>query len=231
MDFASLLVDRQWIMIQPDSEKKVVFVFRSRNHELIVSTNGIVVRGSWEMMNDDSLLIDYVDTTLMLRHGFIQDDVLALKRDGMEDYALFISEKYYLQSLQAFEALMAHLESVYLKPRVDEVNKPPRIPVSQAPAVPVTLETKHPDLTEKLEMLKNELLRDGCLNSTCLKAIVSFTRDHSLEEEVLLGYPEFCSRLESGTYSTGIISYIFADRDIKLEEKEALIQRLRVLEN
>ncbi|MNT92313.1 hypothetical protein D3C72_2335740 [compost metagenome] len=72
---------------------------------MLLSTNGQVNKGKWELNGADSLLLDVGDTSLLLRHGFFDENILALKLDSKEEYAFFVNESKYKGELNSIEAI------------------------------------------------------------------------------------------------------------------------------
>ena len=70
---------------------KNVYIFR-KNNELLISSNGEVEKGRWEYLGNNSLLIDKKDKSYLFKHGFFDENVLALKIDGREEYAFLVNK-------------------------------------------------------------------------------------------------------------------------------------------
>jgi hypothetical protein len=78
LDNLTLLADQHWVALNMISHEKCVYIFR-RNNELLVSKNGLVERGKWEFIGKDSLLIEVYNISRLFKHGFLDENVLALK--------------------------------------------------------------------------------------------------------------------------------------------------------
>ncbi len=107
------LTNYNWIMLDEISGFKTTYFFR-QNGELIISVNGKVEKASWEYLDDSSILIDIRKQYYMLRHGFCDENILALKIDGTEEYAIFINENKYEQELNNLNAVINFLDKNFL---------------------------------------------------------------------------------------------------------------------
>ena len=91
LDDISLLTTRHWVILDESSQSKSTYIFRN-NNELIVSENGIVVHGTWDYLGFNKILLRINNSSFLFQHGFLEDDILALKLDGRNEYAFFINE-------------------------------------------------------------------------------------------------------------------------------------------
>jgi len=90
LDQYSFLIDKPWVVVDnEESFEKLIFRKDGRIH---LSINGEVTTGKWEYLSEaQSLLIDYGDRKVLYRHQFMDEAVLALKRDGHKS-----KDSYYL---------------------------------------------------------------------------------------------------------------------------------------
>jgi hypothetical protein len=119
LDDLSLLTNQHWVSIDDILTNKTVYIFRS-NNTLLVSTNGKVEKASWEYIGNKSLLIDKSDESLLFKHGFIDDNILALKMDSNERYAVFVNENKYGGELNSIDAVIHFLSKRYLNTSTKE---------------------------------------------------------------------------------------------------------------
>ena len=107
----SILLEKPWALIDNDGEiQKLIF---KRDKGLILSKNGVVTEGSWDYYPEArALLIDRITDKLLLKEQFIDDNVMILKKDGIEnDFFAFANENTlpdynvpkYLNSLKCIE--------------------------------------------------------------------------------------------------------------------------------
>ena len=81
LDDLSLLTNQHWVVLDELMKSKNIYIFRS-NNELLISSNGKVEKGRWEYLGNNSLLIDRKDESFLFKHGFFDENVMALKIEG-----------------------------------------------------------------------------------------------------------------------------------------------------
>lgn len=119
MDDLTMLTNQHWVVMDEIDKTKNVYIFR-KNNELLVSSNGEVEKGRWEYLGNNSLLIDKKDRSYLFKHGFFDENVLALKIDGREEYAFLVNENKYDGELNSFKSVINFLNRTYLDPRVQK---------------------------------------------------------------------------------------------------------------
>lgn len=114
LDNLTLLTEQQWVAVDFISGTKRVYVFR-KNNDLLVSTDGQVERGKWDFIGNNSLLLDIEKATYLLRHVFIDENILALKVDSKEEYLLFLNESKFDRELNSIQAINDFLQEKYFE--------------------------------------------------------------------------------------------------------------------
>lgn len=117
LDDITLLTNQHWVAISDIDKAKCVFIFR-KNKELLISQNGLVEKGTWEYLGNNSLLINRKDGSHLFKHGFFDENVLALKVDGLDTYAYFVNENKFIGELDSSQNIERFLESKYLSPHL-----------------------------------------------------------------------------------------------------------------
>ena len=107
------ITNKHWILINENENSKKVFIF-CNDKTLIVSTNGIVEKGYWKIINPNTILIELSKSSFLFKHGFIDNDILILKLDGIDEYCLFINEDKILSNSWTIDNTIKHLENEYL---------------------------------------------------------------------------------------------------------------------
>ena len=113
LDNITLLTNQHWVVIDELSNSKYVYIFRS-NSQLLVSKDGRVEKGRWEYLDTNSILIDLKEGSYLFRHGFFDENVLALKVDGKEEYAFLVNENKNSGELNSIDKVFSFLENKYL---------------------------------------------------------------------------------------------------------------------
>lgn len=86
LDDLTKLTNQHWVSLGDINQSKRVYIFRT-NNQLIISDNGIVEKGSWEYLGNQSILLETKEESYLLKHGFFDQNVIALKLDSTNNYA------------------------------------------------------------------------------------------------------------------------------------------------
>ena len=113
LDDLTLLTNQHWVVIDDVDNVKQVYIFR-QNNELLISKNGKVDKAKWEYLGDNALLIDLKEESYLLKHGFFDENILALKIDGKEEYALLVNETKYGHELNSSKSVIEFLTKKYI---------------------------------------------------------------------------------------------------------------------
>ncbi len=114
LDDLTKLTNQHWVSLGDINQTKRVFIFRA-NNQLLISENGIVEKGSWEYLGNQSILLETKNESYLLKHGFFDENVIALKLDSTDSYAFFINETKYHSELNNIGDILKFLENRYLK--------------------------------------------------------------------------------------------------------------------
>jgi len=144
LDNLNLLTNQHWVVVDEIANSKTVYIFRS-NQELLISKNGEVEKAKWEYLGKNSLLLDLKDKSYLFRHGFFDENVLALKVDGREEYALMVNETKYDVELNSSDKVFEFLQQYYLS-----IIEPPRLPETSVPINTTKYKTDKGEIEIKL---------------------------------------------------------------------------------
>ena len=114
LDDLTKLTNQHWVSLGDINESKRVFIFRA-NNQLLIADNGIVEKGSWEYLGNQSLLISTSQKNYLLKQGFFDENVIALKIDSTNSYAFFVNETNYHKELNNIDDILRFLENKYLR--------------------------------------------------------------------------------------------------------------------
>lgn len=143
LDDMTLLTNKHWVLVDEIENSKLVYVFRS-NNELLISKNGRVEMGNWEHMGSNSLLIGQPDGDYLFRQGFFDENVLALKIDGLDEYSLLINQNNFEKDINSVEKVISFLNEKYLrKPSFVESKLPTSSNSITIPANSKTMKHEH----------------------------------------------------------------------------------------
>jgi len=126
LDETSLIENNHWVSIDDLEAEKKVYIFRP-NGQLLISTNGIVNKSSWEYLGNGSLLIDTTEGSFLFKSGFLDETLLALKIDSSEKFALFVNETKYGAEINNITDLQKYIEAKYTKvSKIEETKNYPK---------------------------------------------------------------------------------------------------------
>jgi hypothetical protein len=119
------LTNQHWVSLGDIADEKKVFIFRP-NNQLLISVNGIVEKGSWDYIGNQSILIETKNENYLMKQGFLDENIFALKLDSTNAYAFFVNETRYKKELNNIKDILIYLESK----------------CSSSPTIPITLNRK-----------------------------------------------------------------------------------------
>jgi hypothetical protein len=122
LDNVTLLTNQHWVVLDELMNSKTVYIFRPTG-ELLISINGKVEKAKWEYLGKDSILIDLKEGSYLFRHGFFDENILALKIDSKDEYAMLINETSYGKELDSITSVNTFLNQKYIIPPVSERRK------------------------------------------------------------------------------------------------------------
>lgn len=113
LDNIALLTNQHWVVLDELGQSKIIYIFRNTN-ELIISTNGKVEKAKWEYLGHNSILIDLNEQSYLFKHGFFDENILALKIDSKDEYGILINENRYNGELNNISSVLNFLSQKYL---------------------------------------------------------------------------------------------------------------------
>lgn len=122
LDAEAILYNKSWEVLNEDSSKEI-FIFRPSN-ELLLSINGRVQKGKWELLPNSYLLIDINKDTYLLKPQFVDNQYLSLQLSGSESSLIlideYVKEQLLLNTAKAFEQ---HLLSTFQEKVQEEIRE------------------------------------------------------------------------------------------------------------
>ena len=117
LDNLTLLTNQHWVVIDEIENSKNVYIFR-QNNELLISQNGKVEKAKWEYLGYNSLLIDRKNESYLFKHGFFDENILALKIDSKNEYVFLVNETKYDKELNSLKNIIESLNRKYIDPQI-----------------------------------------------------------------------------------------------------------------
>jgi hypothetical protein len=170
LDNLTLLTNQHWVVIDDISNNKNVYIFRA-NNDLLISLNGKVEKAKWEYLGNNSLLIDKKDETYLFKHGFFDENILALKVDSKDEYAFLINENKYDGDLNSIEKVIDFLTTKYIEQPKKNTEQPKKTIEAKLVLMPyetdkgkLEIEQEHksyPDIIGRNAFLNERIAPDG----------------------------------------------------------------------
>jgi hypothetical protein len=124
IDDLTLLTNHHWVLFDEIENSKTVYIFRP-NNQLLISINGKVKKEKWEYLGKNSILIDIEDESYLFKNGFIDDDILALKQDSLNKFAIFVNESRNDLELNSLDKIKKYLNNKYSnKQKINLISNP-----------------------------------------------------------------------------------------------------------
>ena len=114
LDNITLFTNQHWVSLNDISNSKTVYIFRP-NKLLLISENGLVQKGTWEYLGNQSLLLDTNNQSYLLKQGFFDENVMALKLDSSDQFAFFVNETKFDRELNNINDVLEFLTNKYLR--------------------------------------------------------------------------------------------------------------------
>jgi hypothetical protein len=113
LDDLTLLKNQNWVLINEKENTKNVFIFRD-NNQVLIAKNGKVKKENWEYIGTNNLLIEINNESYLFNHGFLDENIFALKMDSTSEYLFFVNESKYEFELNSIEDINDFLLENYL---------------------------------------------------------------------------------------------------------------------
>lgn len=191
LDDLTFLTNQHWVVVDEISNSKIVYIFRT-NNELLISHNGKVEKANWEYLGNNSLLIDKNEGSFLFKHGFLDENVLALKVDSKNQYAFLVNENKYDGELNSIDKIADFLTKKYLEPFVsDIINDKIEIQIDNQIEIENLYMSRWID-TKKGKLEIKTMLSDGY---TYLCDLVFLNGKQAPDGKYVFGWPSWVSNL------------------------------------
>lgn len=114
LDAQEVLYNKSWEVFNESGDKELMIF--SASQELLISSNGIVQKGRWELLDISNMIIDAGDKSYLLNASYIEDNLMALKLDGTNEFIIMIeADKKINSSLNSIESIENYLLNKHLQ--------------------------------------------------------------------------------------------------------------------
>ena len=80
---------------------------------MLIALNGRIEKAKWEYLGFNSLLIERENSSFLFKHGFFDENILALKLDSKEEYAFLVNESKYNAEINTIDSVKNFLTDKY----------------------------------------------------------------------------------------------------------------------
>lgn len=160
LDASAVLFDKSWEVFNESGEKELM-IFRA-NSELLISRNGIIQKGKWELLDFANMIIDVGEKSYLLNATYVEEKLLALKLDGTKQYMIMIEanmkNRFFLNSIESIEN---YLELQYVKMEEKEKKEEEKIRLESIKQAEKEIKEKQikKEKEEEQRILKEETLK------------------------------------------------------------------------
>ncbi len=201
LDRVEVFVEKPWVLF--DERNNLHEYMFMRDKRLILSLNGIVKEGKWELLPNGKLLIDRVDDKILLQNMFIDDAVMILKMSGTADVPFLLVNEHRVPDRD----VMKYLELVEEQQHTYE---------------PLAVE----------ERKKNKILKNGLVQGASLFAgqRVEGSSDNEIVtgifQTTIAEYKEFVE-ITNGIIIDKyyVVDYKYNGQTVQIKQRETLVQK------
>ena len=112
-DNTSLILSHHWVLVDEINSKKKLYIFR-KNKELLISEDGQVDIASWRYIGKNTLLVENNTVKNLYKHGFFDQNLIAIKIRDDENYSFFVDEEKFDHGLNSENKIAKYLYDKYL---------------------------------------------------------------------------------------------------------------------
>jgi hypothetical protein len=112
-DNTSLILSHHWVFVDKINSKKKLYIFR-KNKELLISEDGQVDIASWRYLGKNTLLVENNTVKNLYKHGFFDQNLIAIKIRDDENYSFFVDEEKFDHGLNSENKIAKYLYDKYL---------------------------------------------------------------------------------------------------------------------
>jgi hypothetical protein len=183
----SVLTNKNWVLLGDEPNKKVVYIFSEKENLLRIAENGIIKKGKWDNLGNNFIEIEIDNGAMLFKHAFVDDNLLALKLDGTEEFAILVNESNYDKFLNSIDKLNSFVEDMYLKQTTKSYTSLPNQVDLKISLGQDFDPNDFPGFQIELDILKRKLKAYPKKNIADI--IISFTKDHSLKNDLFMINP------------------------------------------
>ncbi len=222
----SYIFNKSWVLVDEDSNLKIVYRFRQKNDEILISVDGHATRGIWEFLEDGkSIIIEVDQKTKIFKHGFIDDTVLALKLDNdKSEYVIFFNDDAYDRiGDNSLNTIKDYLQDKYngglVKKIISNETFSKTFPTNYSGPVIVSetfTQENYPELENVLVVINEKI---SYINTTdhAAQIIIDYSEKRSVAADLSKFNEELLHLLNSQKLPIALLDKLFAEHKFKPE--------------
>ena len=114
IDDVTKITNRNWVVFN-EVDAPETYIFRN-NNDLLISRKGIVEKGRWDYIDQETILIESTSGNYLFRYGFFDQNIFALKLDSSNEFAILLEEKFQNKhNFKTIDQLNHYLNNFYLQ--------------------------------------------------------------------------------------------------------------------
>jgi hypothetical protein len=97
-------INKTWLLVNESSDL-IQYTFKKKG-ELIISTNGDVIKGKWELLSETKILIETQNASIQLENIFFDKNIIVLLKPSLiEELFILINESVITDPLRYLDEL------------------------------------------------------------------------------------------------------------------------------
>ncbi len=155
----TMLVDKIWFLITADHyENKTTYIFRSKDDELLISTNGVIEKGKWEYIKTSNcLLLEIKGVSKLFQVLYTREHYLIFQNDFNPELFVFVNESHYRNNYARAGARVLDFVLRDIGEKRFYINEPPKTFEAPSPTKRKTpVEPVQPIVKEKTKDISKE---------------------------------------------------------------------------
>ncbi len=223
IDDLTSFMNKHWVLMDDSLQSKVVYIFREKDNQLLISVDGEIEKGTWEYLGNNSLMIESNGRRRLFKHGFIDDSVLAIKVDGKDEYALFVNESRFENELNNLALVLSFLSDSYQSRKTNQTTQTTKAQAYTPPPsfeIQTDLEAQfepedHPSLLKDLDAIKSYCIINKEINSADI--VIAYCRDHSLPAHFFVKHNGLAEKVANHELPISYIEYLFSSNSSNVQ--------------
>jgi hypothetical protein len=206
----SSFVNKHWVAIDEHPENKIIFVFQSPGNHLAFGQHGQIKQGTWEHIFPDGLLICRSDENELFSISFVDETVMALRRHGLETFALLVEAEKFDAYLDSSDDVCLYLKKQYghLIHSDASISRHISVDLPSAAHPDLFIPEEYPTLLNDLKTIREELKHVPIEDAA--EILLSYCRYHSMPAKDVRHNPILTELILDGKVPCSVLEKLFS---------------------